>query len=228
MASTPICQALPWAATPRVSMSIHANPLCATRTWNSVGSQTTAASTSTPSMRRSVPMLANSSSQTAATTRSPLSASPESTRAFAAERIAVRPPFMSLVPLPYILPSLTTGSRGSISMYSMPTVSVCPFSIRTGPPPFPLRVPTALTLPGSTSSTRVSRPRPRMYSPIYSAISASPGAPGTRLGLTELIFTRSLRSSSVSEASTRLSFLPMFHTFGSRSLVLLRAYFDLP
>ena len=124
MASMPSSQALPWAARPFVSMSIQAKPLWATSIWSSVGSPTMAASALTCSTILSVPMLAYSSSQTAVITTSPLSSSPRSTTAFTAAMSEASPPFMSMAPLPYILPSLTTGSRGSISMYSTPTVSM--------------------------------------------------------------------------------------------------------
>ena len=80
------------------SISSHAKPLCATQTASDVGSVTIAASAPTCSATAWVPMLANSSSQTATTMTSPASSS-SAARAHAQSAAAV-PPFMSYEPRP--------------------------------------------------------------------------------------------------------------------------------
>ena len=84
----------PCAARPATRISTHKNPLCATHRSIPVGSVTIAASVRTCRRSSSVPKLANSSSATAAKTRSPRNAGPRATSANAATA-AASPPFMS-------------------------------------------------------------------------------------------------------------------------------------
>ena len=98
IASMPSCGCEPCAARPAISISSHAKPLCATHTSSSVGSVTIAASARTCAATAWVPMLANSSSQTAATTTSP--ARPSLAASAHAQSAAAVPPFMSKPPRP--------------------------------------------------------------------------------------------------------------------------------
>ena len=100
MASRPSCGRDPWAATPVVTTSTPANPLCATAIRMSVGSVTTAASAVHSRTSASAPMLAYSSSTTAATTSRPRARPPRAVIWRAASIIAATPPFMSCAPRP--------------------------------------------------------------------------------------------------------------------------------
>ena len=81
IASMPSCGCEPCAARPAISISSHAKPLCAMQISRSVGSVTIAASARSSRATACVPMLANSSSQTAATTTSPARPSADRLRA---------------------------------------------------------------------------------------------------------------------------------------------------
>src|SRR5437773_12581093 len=63
--------------------------------------------------------------------------------------------------------------------------------MRAGPGPAPASRPTTLTRPGTGSCRSTVSPRRMSVRARYAAISASPGPPGSRLGLIELIRTRS-------------------------------------
>ena len=100
LASIPSWKRLPCAARPTVSTSIHWYPLWARHTASPVGSVTTAPSVRVWFTRSAVPRLPYSSSATAATTTSPRSWAPWSTRAFTAAMPAATLPFMSKEPRP--------------------------------------------------------------------------------------------------------------------------------
>ncbi len=93
IASTPRCGRDPWAARPSTVSSVQTKPLCAITISSSVGSVTTAASALTWRSASWTPMLACSSSATAATTTSP--ASPLSAASRQATSAAATPAFMS-------------------------------------------------------------------------------------------------------------------------------------
>ena len=193
IASTPSAGREPCAARPVVSSSAHTNPLCATHTRSAVGSVTIAASALQRLSTDRVPMLAYSSSATAATITSPARSS-EASR-FAAIMHAATPAFMSYPPRAYRRPSRTTGSKGR-SMPSTPTVSRWPFSISVRPPPLPRATPTTLGRPGAASSISTSSPASRIHAATYDATSPSPAPPGTRSGFTESIATSADTSSA--------------------------------
>lgn len=123
-ASIPSSNALPCAARPKVSTSIQQNPLCASPTTISVGSVTIAASAVTWRSTSWMPMLATSSSATAAISRSPASVTPASRSARTAVKQAASPPFMSKAPRPWTRPSRASPEKGS-AIPSIPTVSMC-------------------------------------------------------------------------------------------------------
>jgi hypothetical protein len=72
-----------------------------------------------------------------------------------------------------------------------PTVSVWPQNISVRPFVRPSSTPTTFGRPGATDSTTTSSPLFRISAATRSAIAASPGAPSTSVGFTELIATKS-------------------------------------
>ena len=161
----------------------------------SVGSATTAASAVQSFTAASAPRLAYSSSATMATMTRPRRPAVDAASRRAAPRIAATPPFMSCAPRPKSLPSRRTGSKGA-AMPSTPTVSLCPQSMRAGPPRAPSMTPKTFGRPGAAGATRTSSAEARISAAIRSAIAPSPAPPGTSEGFTESIATRS-RSSSI-------------------------------
>src|ERR1051326_580769 len=89
-------------------------------------------------------------------------------------------------------------------MPATPTVSVCPQKISDRPRARPSRTPTTFGRPGATSSIETSRPIRRRCAAMAAAICCSPAAPGTSVGLTESIATRS--RSSAMHGSTRVAY----------------------
>src|SRR5947208_3494667 len=69
------------------------------------------------------------------------------------------------------------------------TVSTCAFSIRLRPPPVPRSRPSTLVRPATGSRISASSPAELSHPDTKPAISRSPGAPGTNVGLIELICT---------------------------------------
>ena len=76
-------------------------------------------------------------------------------------------------------------------MPATPTVSTCPHSISDRPGARPSSVATTLGRPGATSCTSTGTPIASNSCTSRRAIAASPAAPGTSVGLTESIATRS-------------------------------------
>ena len=150
----------------------------------------------------SAPMLECSSSTTAATISRPEARPPFCATCAAADIIAATPPFMSCAPRPYSRPSRSTGVNGSV-IPTTPTVSVWPQNISVRPLVRPSSDADDVgTSRAATGSTTTSRPLLRIAAAMKSAIAASPGAPATSVGFTELIATRS-RSSRMAGSMSR-------------------------
>ena len=143
MALTPFRLPPEWQAFPSNSTLKNTKPIWAKISSSLVPSHTTTPSAFWPLIIACMePFPPPSSSHTEVITTSPGSVSrPASFNSWTAMTEAIRPPFMSAVPRPYIFPSLISGLKGWLvhsSVSSAGITSMWLLNIRLLPAPFPL------------------------------------------------------------------------------------------